>query len=487
MKRSKAEKILSTIAEGEYVAPVDEFFRVSPDNRHIASFRVLEPDRDHGYAMLDQSRHRKFDDFGKLVFSPDSQRLAYFAGFDGKAFVVIDGKEYGPYDNAIEDSLIFSPNSQHVTFAIVIDSSHLVIIDGESHGPYDGVTKNTPVYSPNSERVAWGVYETNRWFVMVDGNRQGPYDGVGKLVFSPDSSHLGYKAQEGSSEFLVINGERQDAFDQVDNPYFGPDGSRLAFAARRGHEWFAVVDGDLEGPYDGAFFHPWSFSPSKNRISYVTTRGQDWFVFTDGVEAGPYDEIHTESPCWSTSGDRFGYLVAVKKKKLGITYREEWKAVIDGIEGSVYSAINNIVFSPNGRRVAYLANRGKAIYVVVDGQESSQFSNTRGELVFSPDSARLAYSMMVKKNSDEYVIVEQEQFGPYQKTGHLSFSPDGRRLAYITVVQDNETVVVDGVKGDLYDAIVIQGGGTVVFDSPTAFHYIAKRGKEFYLVEETIE
>lgn len=55
-------------------------------------------------------------------------------------------------------------------------------------------------------------------------------------------------------------------------------------------------------------------------------------------------------------------------------------------------------------------------------------------------------------------------------------------------------VVVDGLEGNRYDMILTIGGGEVRFDaaSPgasggTSFHYLAARGNELLLVEETIQ
>ena len=54
--------------------------------------------------------------------------------------------------------------------------------------------------------------------------------------------------------------------------------------------------------------------------------------------------------------------------------------------------------------------------------------------------------------------------------------------------------MVDGLEGNRYDMVLTLAGGEVHFDaaSPaangrTAFHYLAARGNELLLVEETIQ
>jgi len=46
-------------------------------------------------------------------------------------------------------------------------------------------------------------------------------------------------------------------------------------------------------------------------------------------------------------------------------------------------------------------------------------------------------------------------------------------------------VIVDGKEGKPYDSILfIYNGGSIVFDSQDSFHYLARKGKGVYLVEE---
>ena len=52
---------------------------------------------------------------GSLVFSPDSQRLAYVAERDGKLVVVVDDLHFTGYD-AINSKPVFSPDSKHFAF-----------------------------------------------------------------------------------------------------------------------------------------------------------------------------------------------------------------------------------------------------------------------------------------------------------------------------------------------------------------------------------
>jgi hypothetical protein len=82
------------------------------------------------------------------------------------------------------------------------------------------------------------------------------------------------------------------------------------------------------------------------------------------------------------------------------------------------------------------------------------------------------------------VNIDETESLPYEDIFTLVFSPDSRRLAYTVQSRGKVNVVVDEVQGEPYDAIMGQG---LEYDSPTAIHYLALRGDEIYLVEESID
>jgi hypothetical protein len=74
--------------------------------------------------VLDGKEANKYDSIGQcslgqssLVFSPDSQRVAYAANLDSKWFLVVDGQQGDQYDNIISlgggRSVFDSPNRLH--------------------------------------------------------------------------------------------------------------------------------------------------------------------------------------------------------------------------------------------------------------------------------------------------------------------------------------------------------------------------------------
>lgn len=51
--------------------------------------------------VVDGKEEKQYNGVLALIFSPDSQRVAYMAELGDKQFVVVDGKEAREYDNLI--------------------------------------------------------------------------------------------------------------------------------------------------------------------------------------------------------------------------------------------------------------------------------------------------------------------------------------------------------------------------------------------------
>ncbi len=56
-------------------------------------------------------------------------------------------------------------------------------------------------------------------------------------------------------------------------------------------------------------------------------------------------------------------------------------------------------------------------------------------------------------------------------------------IVYCATAGNRQFVVVDGLNGKPYDAVLATG---FVFDCADSFHHLAKHGKDIYLVEETL-
>ena len=111
---------------------------------------------------------------------------------------------------------------------------------------------------------------------------------------------------------------------------------------------------------------------------------------------------------------------------------QKWLVVIDGQQDKLYDIINgpSLAFSPDSRRVAYLARDGEHWVAIIDGQESKPYDDARG-LLFSPDSFHAAYVANIDGNA--VLMVDGKKAGSYDDLGSdltgdwkILYSSDGR-------------------------------------------------------------
>ena len=145
-----------------------------------------------------------------------------------------------------------------------------------------------------------------------------------------------------------------------------------------------------------------------------------------------------------------------------------------------------LTISPDSKRFAYVARRGKKQFVVLDGEEGEEYDLIgKGSLVFSPDSKRFAY--VAVRGGKQFVVLDGEEGKEYDGIGDLVFSPDSKRFAYGAKRGGKWFVVLDGEEGKEKEYDGFLRGSKLVFDSPRKLHALAVRGDEIFLVTVEIQ
>ena len=76
-----------------------------------------------------------------------------------------------------------------------------------------------------------------------------------------------------------------------------------------------------------------------------------------------------------------------------------WAAVANGKEGKSYDGIRRLAFSPDSRRLAYLADSGEKMVFVVDGVEGKPYAS-----IVEADAIKLLHSCKDEVYWDAYYI-----------------------------------------------------------------------------------
>jgi hypothetical protein len=107
-----------------------------------------------------------------------------------------------------------------------------------------------------------------------------------------------------------------------------------------------------------------------------------------------------------------------------------------------WAGISNPVFSPDSKRVAYLARRGKDDFaVILDGTAMAvpKLERVLGDPVFSPDSRHVAFVGYANRTAQLYVdgapIGEAIEARAESRAEALTFDPTSRRVAFVLAAE----------------------------------------------------
>jgi Tol biopolymer transport system component len=515
-----------------------------------------------------------------LVISADNRRVAFVARRGAKWRVVVDGvegKEYDigskdpsaallfmlskrtafPYQHPRARTLLFSPDSERVAYVGRRDRKVLVVVDGQEGKEYDGIADQCLVFSPDSKRVGYMAFSfARKWQMIVDGVEGNQYDcmGEGLPYFSPDSKRLAYVAEQDGKQFVVVDDKKGNQYPWIFalSVFFSPDSRRLAYVAASdvvrppkvgglpvavGGKQFVVVDG-VEGkqydrivpigPDENSHVLSVFFSPDSKRVAYVAEQEGQQFVVVDGIEGRRYDRVvplRLVLPHYMRQLDRsqhFAYppgafesgatVFSPDSRRVAYMAHRGGKqfVVVDEVEGKDHEAIAlpSVMFSPDSSRLVYMAGPSGKPFVVINGEEGKPLYDALGTLLFSPDSTRVAYvgvrgarlrgavggGLQLGEGGRYSLVVDGVAGSEYDMINNVTFSPDSRRVAYqaervhkrfFVVQRRRGLVVVDGKEGNEYEGI---GEATLTFGPDSKrVAYWAQRGNRSLIVLDGLE
>ena len=355
-------------------------------------------------------------------------------------------------------SVAATPDSQRLAFPIRKGSRCAIWVDGEETGTYSAVGE--PLFSPDGKRLAYAAYRDGRWFVVENGQEGPSGEGVTRPVFSPDSQQLAYGIQRDNKFHMMRGGQEGPAFDTIMQPtVFSPDSKHFAYGATRKGKRLMVFDSKEEREYESIGGNSLQFfSPNSHRYAYAGKRGKQYVMIVDGKEGPPYELIASLKYEFSPDSQHFSYAAQAGGRH---------RLVLDGEELRVPDAEPEDAarFSPDGQRMALPVSRGSNWYIWADQKLSKAYDQIGSEVVFSPNSRRLAY---VAVTGGHWQIVDNGKMEGKNydgiSNGPLEFSPDSQHLACVVLCGTKWRLVVDGVEGSEYDAVMGRDPSVLVED-----------------------
>lgn len=374
--------------------------------------------------------------------------------------------------NSQSSSTVLADTSgQHRLFAVATPSSQ-------------GVANYTIVFSRAGNAVAYKAEQNREYYVVNNGSAGKPYQEVSDITFSPDGKRLAYVAQSGGKSRMVLDNKEGRDEDALGAPLFSQDSKHLLYYAKSNNKWHLVVDGKIGE--DSLTIYDQFFSSDATRI--IT------FEQVDSDANSPYSlltvrdlklqklaskRLMARNRVYSADKSRMAAIEDIRDKKRII------EVAFNNIEevkpGQAYDNISLLSYGGDGSTLAYVAEKGGKLYLVMNG---SEYPLPTGEIIEPPviNSAK-AEAAVIVAGSDGYDVCFVSGSGMrkkrYKEAAFLSFSKDGNAYAHVVLAGKQQQYVVNGKPGPSFDKALAP---QFTPDGRFAVCRVRKDGKRFVVV-----
>jgi len=414
-------------------------------------------------------------DLSARLASRDNRHFAYIASVGGKAVVVWDGKQGPKYDSIVKHTLSFSPDSQRLVYAARRNGNLFLVLNqteqlltGELAPP---AFNHNPLLSADGRNVACILNQNNKALVLRDGVVSQPYDRIVFAAFSPDNQRFLYTAANGQESFVVVDGVEGKHYRGLDLPQFSADSKLVVYSAQTGGGTLIVVNGQEGKLYP--MFGSVTISADSKHVAYLGANAQKLsMIIVDGVESKPYENISEFK--LSSDANKVAFIASHTGSSSFL--------VVNGIEHQAYPVIVGLTLSPNGESLAYQADKQGGDVMVLNDVESKVFKTIEHQsMVFSPDGKRLAFKVIF--GSQESIVSDGVSGKKYEGVGYPAFSSDGKHLAYLGAKGNHWRMVIDNKESVTYDSVLNRE--SLRFDESGSLYFTAIRNNEVFRVKCT--
>lgn len=333
--------------------------------------------------------------------------------------------------------------------------------------------------------------EAGKFHVVHNGKAGTPYTNILTPTLSPDGQRVAYQAYVEDKLRMVVDGREGEVADELEIPFFSPDSRHVAYQAKIAGRWNFVVDGRT---YPGFLtqHNQFGFSADSSQIAYVDSvdeHAKPRLVVTDlrfkrqlvRESTGAIMVISEDKTRIAATSE-----VGNKQRVVELSFAKPESVK----EGPLYDSIKQLVISADGASVAYLAEKGGARVVVLNGQEKPfPAGDLVGSLVLRPGNKGLGFltastgtCTLHQPFSNDGILKRQ-----YDEVGELAYSSDGGGYVYLgrkeTPGRKGRSIflVVNGKEGPKFDKII-----KPVFspDGQRVAYRVRQDGKRFMVVSD---
>ncbi|QWV92799.1 hypothetical protein KP004_16695 [Geomonas oryzisoli] len=330
-----------------------------------------------------------------------------------------------------------------------------------------------------------------KFHVVHNGKRGNSYTNILTPTLSPDGQRLAYQAYVEDKLRMVVDGKEGEVVDELEIPFFSPDSRHVAYQAKTGGRWYFVVDGRSFPAYRTEH-NQFGFSADGTRMAFVDS-------LAEGAKPRLIVTDLDFKKQWIREATGTVMVISEDKTRIAATSDVQGKQRVIELslakpdqvkEGALYDSIKDLVISPDGSSVAYVAEKGGTRLLVCNGQEKPfPVGKLVGQIVFRPGNTGVG--LLTDSNGScafhEPFSGSEPDVRRYDEVGELAYSKDGKGRVYLGrkvtpgVTGKSIFAVVNGKEGPRFDKVT---GPTFSPDGKRVVYRVRHEGKRFVVVSD---
>lgn len=350
--------------------------------------------------------------------------------------LLVSGNQNSNYD------VNFSPDASKVAYTVKNGNQSSVYINDQAGPWYDEVSNIG--WTSDSKHFHYTAEKNNKWLVVID-NKEMPerFDSIGAIRFSQTDSSV-YALENLTlsdyqyTSYVYFNGHKSQVYNNDDptsiesSLIISPDNSYVAY--------YACMEGSgLTCTYITQDINGNTKSDTVYQDFDPTSRSNNFNPFGHGIVFSPNGKINVH-----ISNLLISSFIVINNNHILVPGDAQYKYVFEPTFSSDGQGMAYTVEACNQKAYGSCAGAdGKFSYVVYNNSEQKNYQDTVS-LVFSPDGKSLAY--WAKKDGKWVIVVNEKEFDfnlPVSAYGeNIVFTPDSSGF-YAIYSDDSGVHIID--------------------------------------------
>ncbi|MBI2119355.1 MAG: hypothetical protein HYT97_06990 [Elusimicrobia bacterium] len=359
---------------------------------HLTLFPLTLPKILADSKKTNLSQEKEYGPYDEVGYLTGLFRFAFTYKKNGKEYLNVGGKNYGPYDYLHFGDKLKMKDLWGFLYMQENKKEFSIIVNDKEFGPFLPPEGLAPDLSFQIAQKHWGVLfvKNQESYVLIDGkNEYGPFQKV--EYYSIDQEGWRFLNIKDKTFFVHVNGKEFGPFpapgvkEFLFLPTFEVIGKNWSVTyLNEDYSWNLVINGKLFGPFREESYQPGSLTLSNNGYGFIFKKNNEWYYQING-----------------------------KEKKAGENEDQEYKILKEDYSKS-FSKETNQEPSYSISIQPYLIAKEKNNYVALKGITYGPFATIKEEAFLTP--TYWAFSYTKELNSDHhYVMINGKEYGPFSE------------------------------------------------------------------------